>query len=123
LPELPIEGKITSISPLAELGTEWPPTRNFRAYAALQGTDARLRPGMNGGMDIIINRIPNAISIPAKAVFTRDGKPIVFVANQGHYTATPVQFLARNPDEVAVSGIPAGALVALADPEKKDAKK
>ena len=122
-PELSIEAKITSISPLAELGTEWPPTRSFRAYASLQRADARLRPGMNGGIDIIINRIPNAISIPAKSVFTRDGKPIVFVANQGSYTVTPVQFLARNPDEVAVSGIPAGALVALADPEKKDAKK
>ena len=33
---------------------------------------------MNGGMDIVVNRIPNAISIPAKALFTRDGKPIVY---------------------------------------------
>ena len=106
LPELSIEAKITQISPLAELGTEWPPTRSFRAYAALQHPDPRLRPGMNGGMDIVINRIPNAISIPAKAVFTRDGKPIVYVADQGTITAAPVQFLARNPDEVAVSGIP-----------------
>ena len=33
------------------------------------------------------------------------------------------RMIARNPDEVAVSGIPAGATVALADPEKKDAHK
>ena len=38
---------------------------------------------MNGGMDIVIDRIPKAISIPAKAVFTRDGKPVVFVAERG----------------------------------------
>src|SRR5437762_4806191 len=61
LPELSIEAKIASISPLTELGVEWPPTRSFRAYSALEHPDARLRPGMNGGMDIIINRIPDEI--------------------------------------------------------------
>jgi hypothetical protein len=34
-----------------------------------------------------------------------------------------VQVLARNPDDVAVSGIPDGAMVALADPEVKEKKK
>jgi HlyD family secretion protein len=123
LPELTIDGKLTSISPLTELGVEWPPTRSFRAYAALEHPDGRLRPGMNGGMDIIINRIPDAISIPAKAVFTRAGKPIVYLADHGLYTPSGIQVLSRNPDEVAVSGISEGTLVALADPEKKDAKK
>jgi hypothetical protein len=78
---------------------------------------------MNGGMDIVINRIPKAISVPAKAVFTRDGKPVVFVAERGTYHVVVVQLLARNPDEVAVSGIPAGSTVALTDPDKKEAKK
>ena len=123
LPELQIPTKITQISPLAELSTDYPPTRSFRAYAALQSPDTRLRPGMNGGMDIVIDRLPKAISIPAKAVFTRDGKPVVFVAGHGTYRAVVVQLLARNPDEVAVSGIPAGTTVALADPDKKEAKK
>ncbi|MCU1336062.1 MAG: Membrane-fusion protein-like protein [Bryobacterales bacterium] len=123
LPELQIQAKITQISPLAELSNDYPPTRSFRAYAALESPDPRLRPGMNGGMDIVINRLPKAISIPAKAVFTRNGKPVVFVAERGTYRQAVVQLLARNPDEVAVSGVPAGATVALADPEKKEAKK
>jgi len=123
LPELQIPAKITQISPLAELSTDYPPTRSFRAYAALQSPDSRLRPGMNGGMDIVIDRLPKAISVPAKAVFTRDGKPVVFVAERGAYHAMVVQLLARNPDEVAVAGVPAGAMVALSDPEKKESKK
>jgi len=77
---------------------------------------------MNGGMDIIINRIPHAISIPAKALFTRAGKPIVFVAESGRYRPVGVGVLARNPDEIAVSGIRPGAMVTLLDPEKKEAK-
>jgi multidrug efflux pump subunit AcrA (membrane-fusion protein) len=123
LPELSIEAKVTRISALAELGVEFPPTRNFRAYAALPNPDPRLRPGMNGGMDIVINRIPGAISVPAKALFTRAGRPIVYLADRGRYTPAEVQVLARNPDEVAISGVAAGVLVALADPEKTEARK
>jgi HlyD family secretion protein len=123
LPELSIQAKVTSISPLAEIGTEWPPTRSFRAYAALENPDSRLRPGMNGGMDIVIDRIPDAISIPSKAVFTRGGKPIVYLASHGQYVPSEIQLLAHNPDEVAVSGIPAGAMVAMTDPEKREDKK
>jgi multidrug efflux pump subunit AcrA (membrane-fusion protein) len=122
LPELAIPAKITQISPMAELGIEMPPTRSFRAYAALRQPDPRLRPGMNGGMDIIERRIPNAISVPAKALFTRAGKPVVFVVEKGQPHAAEVQVVARNPDEVAIAGIPAGAMVSLTDPEKTEAK-
>ena len=123
LPELTIPAKITQISPLAELTYEFPPTRSFRGYARLQKPDDRLRPGMNGGMDIVVNRIPGAISIPTKALFTRNGKPVVYLASGGHYRPVEVEVEARNPDEVAIKGVSAGANVALVDPEKKDQKK
>lgn len=123
LPELPLQAKVDSISPLAEQGFEWPPTRNFHAYAALAHPDSRLRPKMNGGLDVVVDRVANAISIPAKALFTRDGKPIVYLANQGHYRPVEVQVLARNPDEVAISGVAAGSTVALADPLLQGKKK
>jgi multidrug efflux pump subunit AcrA (membrane-fusion protein) len=123
LPELTLDASIRQISLLAESNNEFPPIRNFRAYAAIPKPDPRLRPGMNGGMDIIVNRLPNAISIPAKALFTRAGKPIVYLAENGRYRAVGVEVQARNPDEIAVTGIPPGAMVTLVDPEKKDAKK
>jgi HlyD family secretion protein len=122
LPELTVEAQITGISPLAELSLEYPPTRSFRAYAALKNPDSRLRPGMNGGMDIVISRIAQAISIPGKAVFTRNGKPIVYTVQNGAYTPANIELLARNPDDAAVSGIAGGTLVALSDPEKAQRK-
>jgi len=123
LPELTVPAKVGQISPLAEQNYEWPPTRTFKAWAPLAHPDKRLQPGMNGGMDIIIDRIPNATSIPAKALFTHEGKPVVYLAANGHYRPMQVQVLARNPDEVAISGIPAGSMVALVDVEKKEANK
>jgi multidrug efflux pump subunit AcrA (membrane-fusion protein) len=123
LPELTLNATIRQISLLAETGNEYPRVRSFRAYAAIPQPDARLRPGMNGGMDIIVNRLPNATSIPSKALFTRAGKPIVYLADHGRYRAVGVQVQARNPDEIAVTGIPPGALVTLVDPQKREAAK
>ncbi len=118
LPELSIRAKIGQISPLTEASNEFPPSHSFKAWAPLEHPDPRLRPGMNSGMDIVTARIPDAISIPAKALFTRDGKPVVYLAEAGHYRPVEVQLLARNPDEVAISGIPSGAMVTLVDIEK-----
>ncbi|MGD0362353.1 MAG: HlyD family efflux transporter periplasmic adaptor subunit [Bryobacteraceae bacterium] len=129
LPELTMPADLVAISPLTELSFEWPRTSSFRAYGHIRQPDPRLRPAMNGNMDVIVSRIPNAISIPAKAVFTRNGKPIVYVAEKGAYRAVDVELLARNPDEVAVKGIRSGTMVTLVEvkpgvtPGAKDDKK
>jgi HlyD family secretion protein len=122
LPELTMPAELNAISPLTEQSFEWPRTSSFRAYGHIRQPDSRLRPAMNGNMDVIVNRIPDAISIPAKAVFTRNGKPIVYVLEKDGYRAVEVELLARNPDEVAVKGIKAGTMVTLVE-AKKDQKK
>jgi HlyD family secretion protein len=118
-PELTPAASVVSISPLTEQSfNEWPPTRTFRAFAAIQKPDQRMRPSMNAGADIVERTIPNAISVPAKALFTLRGKAVVYVKSNREYAAVEVKVLARNPDEVAVEGIPAKTLVALADPNE-----
>ena len=119
LPEINFPAKLQQISPMTVMGWEWPPTRTFRGFAKLDKIDDRLRPGMNGRMDVVIDRIKDAISVPAKAVFTRAGKPIVYVADSGAYRPVEVEIIAKNPDEVAVKGVDAGAQVAIVEPEKK----
>ena len=116
-PEKPFPGKLASISPLVEQNFDWPPTRNFRALGSFNQPDERLRPGMNGQLDIIIQRIPDAISIPANALFTRLGRPTVYVDQAGGWSPKEVEVLARNPDEVAIRGVAAGAKVALVEPD------
>jgi len=122
LPELTMPADLAAISPLTEQSFEYPPTRSFRAYGHILHPDSRLRPAMNGNLDVIVKHIPNAISIPAKAVFTRNGKPIVYVARKNGYSAVQVELLARNPDEVAVKGIKAGDMVALVEVKKDQSK-
>jgi HlyD family secretion protein len=116
-PEQTMAAKVASVSPLTMVTFgEWPPVRSFHVYGEIQKPDARLRPDMNGSMDVITARLPNAISIPGKAIFTSDGKPIAYVAQKdGTYRAVNVQILARNPDEIAVSGIAENSVVSLSD--------
>jgi HlyD family secretion protein len=118
-PEKVLTAKLDSISPLTEQSfTEWPPTRSFKAYARIQTPDPRMRPGMNAGADIVETKIPDAVSIPAKGLFTLRGKPVVYLKSSDGYKPTEVRVRARNTDEVAVDGITAGAFVALAEPEQ-----
>ena len=120
LPEITFPAKLSMLSPMTVMGWEWPPTRTFRAFASLEKIDSRLQPSMNGRMDVIVGSLPDAISVPSKAVFTRNGKPVVYVADKGIYKPVEVEVLARNPDETAVKGIAAGAQVTVVEPDKKE---
>jgi HlyD family secretion protein len=124
-PEKTFQGKLERVSALTEQSFEWPPTRSFRAFATLGELDNRLRPQMNGRMDIVVDRLADAVSVPSKAVFARDGRPVVLVPDKDGVHPVPVEVLARNPDEVAVQGIDSGTQVALVDEtaEKKGGKK
>ncbi len=119
-PEKVVPASLIGITPLTEQSfNEWPPTRSFRAYAKLEKPDARMRPGMNAGADIVEMKIPNAVSIPAKALFTVAGKPAVYLKRGGQYVAQSVQVKAKNPDEIAIEGIAGGTMVALAEPPRE----
>ncbi len=116
LPDVAIRTALTGISPMAEMSLD-SRARSFHAYAALgNGVDQRIRPGMNGSMDIVIERIPDAIIVPSTAVFTRLGKPVVYVVEAEGFRPVAVEILARNPDAIAVGGVPADARVTLVDP-------
>jgi biotin carboxyl carrier protein len=116
LPELNLQAKVTDLTRMPQVSFEGGQNFSFRVYAHLGNVDPRLRPEMNGSVDVVLSRLPDAISIPARAVFTRGGKPVVFVAQGQEFKAQSLEVIARNPDEVAVKGLAAGANVALVDP-------
>jgi HlyD family secretion protein len=116
LPELSIETTLARISPLAEQSSD-ARTRKFHVQALLgKDVDSRIRPGMNGSMDIVTERIAEALVIPAQALFARNGKPTLYAREGQSFRAIEVEVLAQNPNEVAVRGIDPGARVALVDP-------
>ena len=116
LPDVSIPARLTTISPLAEISVD-SRGREFHVYAALGArSDERIRPGMNGTVEVVIKRIPDATIVPAKALFTRRGKPTIYAVSSDGFTPLEVEILARNTDEVAVKGVSASSQVAMVDP-------
>ncbi len=118
LPESTFAGRVEAISALTTLdfGNDWPPPRYFQVTAALTHPDARLRPQMSATMRIITRRLSGVVLVPAQAVFTPQGRPLVYVDRGGRWVALAVRVLGRNPTQEAVAGLAAGTPVALEAP-------
>lgn len=87
--------------------------------------DVLLRPGLLADVEIIVERIPDAIHIPVQAVFEKDGKPVVFVKHGNEFEERVVKPLKRSESTMVIAeGLEPGELLALADPTaSRSAKK
>jgi hypothetical protein len=64
--------------------------------------------------------VRGVLHLPRQALFTKDGKPVVYVRRQGEFAPVEVKVLRLTEARVVLEGIPPDADVALADPEKTD---
>jgi hypothetical protein len=86
--------------------------------------DVLLRPGMLADVEIIVEKIPNAINIPVQAVFERQNKPYVFIKSGQGFQERQILISRRTESTVVVSsGLQAGDVVAMADPMAKPGDK
>ena len=89
-----------------------------------------LRPGLLADVQITVEKLPNAIHVPAQAVFQKDGQNIVYVQQRnGRFQPRKVQLVKRSESMMVLgSGVAPGEVVALSDPTagknaRKDEKK
>ena len=80
------------------------PTKTFPANATLKANDPRLRPGMSASAEIIIERHPNKLLIPARASFEYEGKPAVYVQTGKGFVLRPIEVGKRNEEDIIVTG-------------------
>ena len=87
--------------------------------------DVLLRPGLLADVEIIVEKLPNAIHIPTQAVFEKDGKLVAYVKNGNHFEERQFTPLKRSESTMVIAkGLEPGEVVALTDPDaKKDDKK
>ncbi|MFN7544696.1 MAG: hypothetical protein ACK5TN_18100, partial [Acidobacteriota bacterium] len=85
---------------------------------------ARLRPGLLADVQIIVDKVPNAINIPIQSLFEKEGKPVVYVKNGTRFEPREVKPLKRSENVMIIaSGLKAGETIAMADPEAKPGDK
>jgi len=87
--------------------------------------DVLLRPGLLSDVEIIVEKIPNAINVPTQAVFEKDGKPIVYIKTERGFEARNIQIFKRSESVMVLTGgVKPNDVVALTDPfAKPDSKK
>jgi RND family efflux transporter MFP subunit len=119
VPDREMTGRIADISTLARIDfTNWPPQRNFDLIVQLDETDPRLRPGMNTSVRVAVDRVPEAVLVPIRAVFEKNGRSVAYVAkSRGGWDERFVQIARRGQEQLVVSdGLKPDERVALKDP-------
>ncbi len=122
IPDRPFTGRISQISAIAttDFSSGWPFPRNFNVEIALDQSDSRLRPGMTSQVTIIVDRVANAITIPAQAAFQKSGRTLAYVLRGTKFEERAIEVGRRSGDRILVArGLNAGERVALQDPSEK----
>jgi len=88
-------------------------SRTMRIELDLDNTDRKLMPGMYGRVTLLLQRIENALAIPATAVFSRRGENFVVLADRGVARRVPVHVRFDNGEELEVYKVVGGKEVAL----------
>ena len=127
VPDKEFSAALDWISPIASVNFRGGWTeKNFPARATLKNLDPRLRPGMSATAEIVLESQPNRLLIPARAGFTKNGKPAVYVQTGQDFVLRPIEVGKRNETDIVVlSGLKPGETVALENPIEaaKKAKK
>lgn len=128
LPDKEFSATLDWISPIAAITwrgmglTE----KTFPARATLASVDPRMRPGMSGSAEIIIEAQPDVLLIPARSSFVHNGKPAVYIQRGSNFTIRPIEVGKRNESDIVVlKGLSEGEQVTLENPAEalKRAKK
>ncbi len=123
IPDRQFTGKIQGIGTIAtmDFSAGWPFPHNFDLEVAIEQNDPRLRAGMSVQVTVIVDRVPNAISIPAQASFMKSGRTIAYVWNGSTFAERTIQIDRRSRDRCLVSsGLQPGDRIALKDPSVKE---
>jgi HlyD family secretion protein len=119
VPDKELIGKVGDISALARVDfSNWPPQRNFDLIVQLDQMDPRLRPGMNTSVRVAVDRVADAVLIPARAVFEKEGRSVAYVQrSRGGWDERLVEIARRGQEQHIVGkGVEPGERVALKDP-------
>jgi len=123
IPDRQFTGHIEQIGEIASLdfSSGWPITRNFILLIALDQTDPRFKPGITGDVTVVVDKVPNALTIPAQALFQKSGQNVAYVWRGGQFEERSIEVGRRSGDRILVAkGVGAGDQVALRDPTSKE---
>jgi hypothetical protein len=102
----------------------WGPSsqKKFDMVVGLDKPDARLRAGLTADVVVLGADVKDALLIPRQALFEQEGKLVAYVPAGSAFEPRDLQVKQRSESLVAVEGLGEGTLVALVNPEDREAK-
>ncbi len=97
IPEEPIEGVVSQISPAIS-----PETRSFKGNILINNPSLALRPGSYVKGEIITSSADSALVVPRNIIQPRNNTNIIFVVDNGFASERQVTFGLENADKVQV---------------------
>jgi RND family efflux transporter MFP subunit len=123
IPDRQFTGHIEQIGAIASLdfNSGWPITRNFILEVGIDQTDPRFKPGITGEVTVVVDKVANAIILPAQALFQKSGQNVAYIWHGGEFEERVVEVGRRSGDKIVVAkGVSVGDKVALRDPTVKE---
>jgi len=112
------KGHIKSIG--GTTGSPW--DRHFDCKIALENASPELRPGMSARIVISTEVLPDALWVPAQAVFESDGRSYVYLQSATGFAPADIKVIRRSESQVVLTGVKDGELVAMASPDQQNKK-
>ena len=114
----PVFGGITSeLATMASPQPGAPDIQVFELIIDIDEQDDRLKPGMSAEVEIVLEAIPDVLSIPLTALFDREQGFAVFRLEDGDYEEVAVELGEKNATAAIVTaGLAEGDIIALKDP-------
>jgi RND family efflux transporter MFP subunit len=88
-------------------------SRTMRIEIDLDNREGKLMPGMYGHVTLVLQKLDNAMAIPATAVFSRRGENYIVLAAQGQAHRVPVRIRFDNGEELEVVKLVEGQEIPL----------
>jgi multidrug efflux pump subunit AcrA (membrane-fusion protein) len=113
LPGKTFNGAIKEIG--GTIGAFW--NRHFDSKISLEEVSPGMRPGMSSNIVITTGTLPNSLWVPSQALFESDSRTFVYLQTASGFVPHDVKLVRRSESQVVLTGLQAGQMVALANPE------
>jgi multidrug efflux pump subunit AcrA (membrane-fusion protein) len=113
-------GQVAQLAPMATPQPDAPDVQVFEVMIGFHDQDERLRPGMSAQVEIVLENLPEVLSVPLAAVFEQGDTAVVYCLRQGAFARVPVELGRRSATTAEVhAGLREGDVVALKEPSRR----
>jgi HlyD family secretion protein len=119
MPDVRLQGVVSRVGLLPDASSRWA-NPNLKVYVTDILITSKLpdvKPGVSASAEIVVTNLQDVVTVPMQAVTTRNGRPVVYVAQGRTSSPVPVEVGMYNTRFIQInSGIQEGDRVLLAPP-------